>query len=821
MPNNNLPTPAPSRGDEANGVGNPPSDTLNAEGSVQMSEDQLKEILKGIITEHVCQDVDREKVYQYAEARKNELYFRGSQYLYPVLLGGQTADWSVTSGTMGYNQSPDQRDAEYDYVLNVIRGDGRKFIAVLGQRGPNAKAEARRTDDEAAVRRARKADIAAEYLRSCWQPEKIQRHLALSLWKNGTTFAYTPWVANGEKYGTVDVPIIDAQPVEIGEPYYRCVMCGSETPASLAGTPPSCISSTCPELTVSGKGHPFQPQDLNKPPTVDVPNVVGNRTYPKGSVELHLATIFEVTVPFYSRSIADCPWLWYEYEEHEGKLLAAFPDLRDKLGEQEWAGDSSGISAQGRLARDVASSPTGSFISPRKNRWLYSRFWLRPAMFEMVGNDEIRTQLKKLYPQGVKVTLVQGEVAAMDAERLDDVWAMCKPDVSEYIFADAICKDYMSIQDMINDLYNLVAETMERAIPYLIADPMVLDVLQLSKQRGKPGQIIPAKAGVGARLNDSIIKAPTATVDPEVFQWMEKIHEAGREIVGVLPAIFGGGEPASTARAAELQRNQALQQLNTVWNEMRDFWSGAYFNAVRQLASHCLPDGSNLGNFEAVDADFSDLLGGGYFFTTEEAIPMTWGQKRDLVMFLLQGGPEAWTLFGLQHPLNIAKVHDTLGMPDWKITDLDARDKVLSNIKALLEGQPQPGQNPGEMVPSIPPDVFEDDHIFVASVIKEWCQTEDARAIRDMNPSGYANVIAYGQASLQLSGPPGPSAPPGPPQPGGPPSGGGPGGGPPGPDMPGAPSGNALPPPPGSQIGGAPPSAAPGGPAAPPTGPGQ
>lgn len=798
------------------GLGANPSDGEQ----VQLTPALLKEVLKGVIDENVTAVIEREKIYAYQVARKNELYWRGSAYLYPVLLGGNIADWSPV-GDLNYTLSEDEREHAYDYVLNIIRGDGRKFIAVLGQRGPNVKAEARRTDDEAAVRRARKADIAAEYLRSCWQPEKIQRHLAMSLWKNGTTFAYTPWVANGDKYGTVNVPKVDAIPVEIGEPYYSCVMCGTETPQSLASQPaapgnppvqgPHCMSQTCPDIG----GHKFTPQDLNQPPTVSVPQVVGNRTYPKGCVEMHLCTIFEVTTPFYARCIADCPWLWYEYEEDEGKLLKAFPDMRDKLGDQEWAGESSGISAQGRLARDVASSPTGAFISPRKNRWLYSRFWLRPSMYEYVRNADLRQQLGKLYPKGCKVTLVQGEVAAIDNECLDDVWSMCKPDTSEYMYADPICKDYMSIQDIVNDLYNLVVETMERAIPYMLADPTVLDVLQMSKQRGKPGQIIPAKAGVGSRLSEAIVKAPTATVDPEVFKWIDSVHEAGRELVGILPALFGGGEPASTARAAELQRNQALQQLNTVWNEMRDFWSGAYQNAVRMLATHALPDGSNLGNYEAFDADMSDLLGGGYQFTTEEAIPMTWGQKRDLVMFILQGGPEAWKLFGLEHPLNIAKVHDTLGMPDWKVPNMDARDKVLANIKELLKGQPTPGPNPGQMDPSIPCDQFEDDHMFVASVIKEWAQTEDARGIREMNPMGYANVMAYGTTSMQLSGPPGPTAPPGAgPSPGGaaPSS----PGGPPQPNEPGQASGVAVPPPPGAQLGASPVPAGPGGPPQPP-----
>jgi hypothetical protein len=779
----------------------------------------LMQAVKGLISEHINADQDREKIYQYTEARKNELYWRGSQYILPVLIGGQVMDYT-SIGTLGYNIGENEREAEYDYVLNVIRGDGRKFIAVLGQRGPNAKAQPRRPDDEAAVRRARKADIAAAYLRSNWNPERVQRHLAMSLWKNGTTFAYTPWVANGVKYGTVNEPIIESVPMPLGKPFYRCQQCGYETTADLAGQPPVCKNPLCP---IPG-GNKLDPSNLFDPGTQPVPTVVGEKSYPKGCVELHLATIFEVTVPFYSKCLEDAPWLQYEYEEHKGKLLAAYPQLRN-IGEQDWGGDNAGVSAQGKLARDVASSPTGIYVSPRKNRWLYSRFWLRPGMYQMLSDTAQIAALAAKYPNGLKVTMVQGEVVEMAAERLDEVWASCKPDTSEYIFADAVCKDYMGIQDIINDLYNLVVETMERAIPFMIADPLVLDVLQLEKQRGKPGQIIPAKAGVGSSLQDSIFKAPTATVDPQVFQWLQSVHEAGREMVGVLPAIFGGGEPASTARAAELQRNQALQQLNTVWNEMRDFWEAVYQNATRQLAAHALPDGSNLGGAAPNDSDFSDLLGGGWFFTTEEAMPMTWGQKRDLIMFVLQAGPEAWKLFGLEHPLNVAKVQEILGLPDWKVPNLDARDKVLATIKTLLSAQPTPGPPgppdpmtgapgpPGPPQPSIPPDQFEDDHMLVASVIKEWAQTEEARITRDMNPGGYANVIAYGAASMQLSGPP-PGAPPG----AGPsPGGGGPAGpgGPPQPDEPGQPSGVAMPPPPGSVIGG-PPMSPPGGSMAPP-----
>lgn len=730
-------------------------------------EKQLREVLKNLISEHVQDSISPEKVYQYAEARKNELYWRGNQYIYPVLRGGLVVDWA-SNGDLNYNTSNEEREAQYDYVLNIMRGDGQKFIAVLGQREPNVKAMPRRQDDESAVRRARKADTAAAYLQSIWVPDRVQRHLALSLWKNGTTFAYTPWVVNADVYGQTGLPQMDLVDMPVGEPYYKCMFCGTDTLASIAGQPPKCSNTVC--------GQPLDPGMLTQPGTVPTPVASGMKYYPRGSVELHLATIFEVTTPFWVHGVKDTPWLWYEYEESKGTLLKAWPELRQKLGTEEWAGDSGeGTSAQGQLARDIASSPTGTYIVPRKDRWLYQRFWLTPAMFELVNSASLRAKLTEKYPEGVRVSLVQSEVIELFAERLDTVWAMCKPSTSEYIFADPICKDYLSIQDIVNDMYNIVVETMERAIPYVMADPLVLDVVQMSKQRGRPSQIIPAKAGVGARLQDSVFKAPVATVEPQMISWMNMVHEKGREIVGVIPAIFGGEGPTPTARQAELQRNQALQQLNPVWNEMRDFWAQVYLNGVRQLAKHSLPDGSNLGQsdggqFEDGEADFTDLLSGGWFFETDEAMPMTWGAQRDQVMYLLSLGPEAWQLFGLQHPLNISKLQEAFGLTDWKVTDMDARDKVLATIQLLKHGQPMPPPMPGgPPAPSIPPDVFEDDHMLVATVIKEWAQTEEGRTLKDNNPAGYSNIMAYGMASLQLSGPP-PMAPQGPP-----PAGAGPG----------------------------------------------
>lgn len=787
---NELPLPGSGSGDS------PATDA-----PVTPSADAIKKYLSDLVTTEIVLDVDKEKIYQYSEARKNELYWRGQQYLFPVMVGGQVADWSSTSGTIEYGKPPGERGSQYDYSMNVIRGDGQKFVAVLGQRSPNVKAKARREDSELLIQRVRKADQAAEYLRNTWEVERKQRQLALSLWKNGTTFFYTPWVTDAEKYGIHEEPQFEMQTQEVSPATYLCSNCSTPSDASSVKPGPD-GQPTCPYCA-----SPLFPWNQSPAVTGEVPVQTGTKRYAKGTVELHLCTIFEVTLPFYSKGIYDAPWLWYEYEEHKGSLLKAFPELRAKLGSGgEWTGDDSGTSSQGRLTRDTASSPSGAYVAPRKGRWLYQRFWLRPGMYELIENTPIRLALQQQFPIGVKVTRINGEVIKLESEKLDDVWSMAKPGVSEYIFADPICKDYMDVQDLINDMYNLTVETLQRSIPFMVVDPQLFDVNVLSNRRGAPAEMIPAKAGSGAQLQAGIQRAPVSTVDPAIMQWPMNIRDQGRENVGITPPIFGGGGPEPTARAAEIKKDQALQQLNTVWSEMRDGWAGAHLNGVRQLARFSMPDGVNLANFDGDVADFSDLLGGGWHFETEEAMPMTWGQKRDILLYMLQQGPEAWRLFGMENPMNAAQFHEVMGLTGWKVTNEDARSKVLSRVKLLSTQAPVQGAPGTPPQPSIPPDQFEDDHTFVVSMIRQWAQTDDAGQLRERNPEGYSNVIAYGLASMQLAGPPMP--PPGTGTPPAPPS--APPGQGPGPQIPINPGAPGAPAPGGAPAGAPPPTQQPG-----------
>lgn len=712
------------------------------------SKDQLIAALKpdltALVATDVRGDVDREKVYQYSQARRFELYDRGKQYLVPVLIDNQIVDWTDSGSLRSNNQTGNT--GRYDHVINVIRGDKQKFVAVLGQRSPVVKCVADRDDDEDAIRLAHRADLEAHKLFFELQVERKQRHLADALWKTGTVFGYTAWVADGAKNGTIEEPSFDLQDQQLSPGGFHCMQCGADVSAD-EGT-----MGMCPQC-----GAPLGAESQTDPETAQVASPGESKSYAKGAVEFALATVFEVTCPFYARDVKDLPWLLYEYDEHKGRMLGLYPQLRAKIQNLDTGVGTMGSGssqATGTIARDTVSSPTATQYTARKNRVLYTRIWLQPFMYELIKEESARKMMVENFPTGCKLTLVADELVDLEEEKLDDHWSYCQPSVSQYIFSDPTCADFIGIQDLINDMHNIAVEAYERSVPWFLIDPAVLDPVQMRKHAALPGEMIPAKAGTGSQLSNSIWKAPTTDPSSQMGEWVNGLREVGREMTGVLPAIFGAEGPSQTAREAELRRNQALMQLGVIWAEMRSFWSRTMEQAIRLKATFgAAQGGDDEGAPEAQLATLAELADGKWHCEAEEAMPMTWGQRRDFYMFLVDKGPAAWQMFGLQDPSNLPAIQQALGMDDWEVPMATNRDKVYEVIGQLIQGAPQPNPQTGKIEPSIPIDIFEDDHQFSATCVKMWCQSDKGRTVKKTNPQGYSNVVAWGMAHLDLTMP--------------------------------------------------------------------
>lgn len=730
--------------------------------------------LKSLVEDHVTGAVDAEKRMQYAEARRNQAYWTANQYVMPTVMDNQIVDYRSATGEQKYSQGTVA--GAYDYVRNQIRGDGRKFVAVLGNRAPNVKAIADQLDNDAAVRKTKRANKLLATLRAKWDVERVQRRLAFDIWLRGTTFGHVRWITNGAKNGFIEEPVIENVPTEISPGGFQCPQCGQLSP----------------DMGMCPCGRFLQPPDQVPPQTQDLPQQTGTKRYPKGSAELSLETILRMTTPFYGDGIDNIPWAWLEYEAHQAVILNAYNDgnhdyameklveMRDRASESV---GSNALSTTGRAARDSASSAQATYMAPRKDRWTFAQFWLTPAMYLYMRETDVQDKLASEFPKGMKVTIVEDTIIDVADCNMEHELSACFSEPNESMYPDPICKDYMGAQDLINDMLNITVETAERAIGFTLYDPTVLNKKYFKDNAASPGEMIPAVAGVGKRLGDSMWSAPRPTLAPELLQWQDTLVSWARENAGIMPALFGGEGPVQTAYQASRQLNQALMQLSPIWNEMRSFWKQTYTNGIRQTVEY--------------DPEYKDLDFEGWHVEVEEAIPMSWGQIRDFFAMLLDKGPEAWAMFGLNDPINLATVHTAMGLDSWANPTRDMRDHILDTVHKLLKEQPiiqpPPPMIPGMMAPppaaplqaSIMPDDLEFDPPLVIQVVKEWRQGEEAAQAQEQNPEGFANVLAWVRSYALLMQPP--PAPPG--------MGGGPGPGPDGgpPGAAGTPGGEPMP----------------------------
>lgn len=736
--------------------------------------------------------IDPEKLWQYAEIRRNELYWRGNQYLDEVYNNdGQLVDYKPINGTWHEFNGDDDGAGQYSTVINDFRGYGRKFIAVEAQQPPNVKAEPNDPENEDHRRRAKLAQRVADLLHSgLWDVKAQNRKLFLTYFKNGTAFGHTVFVSDGEKYGWIEEPVMETQPTPTGPAMATCPSCGTQTPVQ--GTPPP----ACPNCQM-----PLGPENVTEPEMAMMPQPTGEtKRYANGCVEHHVESGLRVTTQFNIEELTDTPYLLKEGELHKGKIFQLFPWLRDKFKNEGDASYSSGGTAttSGQITRDIASSPSGTFIAPRKNHLLFSEFWLRPTMYELALGDvsipdanggepqsmELRRAYSKLYPKGMKVTMVGGDqVAKIEEARMDDEWNMSPPEPAENAFPDALGKDYLDTQDLTNDLANIQKQTYERQIPQLGFDTGRVDMTFQAKYRQLPASLIPMKGTAGGKLDDAFTRIPVATPEPEMEKYAVQQREHSAEIIGITKAIFGGGAPNQTAYGTNLNRNQAMLQLSTQGDAGRTYWCKTTFNAVMLTAKHSngtIPSPHAPSTETVTIEGIKELLHGGFHFEGADAMPMSWPEQREQMNETLKnnaGNPMMLERMGWFLPANIREVQDKLiGMPNWKVQNEDALAKVDRCIVQLLKASPlqKPSQQvPGQTIdiPSIPVDDW-DDHSFVAMAMVDWLNSEKGEEQRNSNPGGFANCVAFWKSHAGLALPP-PMPPGGAPGPGGEPTGGG------------------------------------------------
>lgn len=490
--------------------------------------------------------------------------------------------------------------------------------------------------------------------------------------------------------------------------------------------------------------------------SISVTRLVGVTNHPKTRICMEVYGGLFVKVPLWARKQSECAYLIYSYETHYANVLEKYPGLRDKL-------------VRGGAQYDLyeqwgRTSPQYHGEHPINNVTVRN-CWLRPSSFNILTNDEC-DELKKQFPDGVKVIVVNDAVAYACNECLDDCWTITHNPLSDYIHFDPIGLLLTSVQDITNDLLSLVVQTIEHGIPQTFADPSILNFKAYRDSEVIPGGIYPAKAKTGRPLGEGFYEVKTATLSQEVLPFAQTVQEMGQLVSGALPSLFGGQTAGSrTASEYSMSRAQALQRLQGTWKMLLLWWKNIFGKVIPMYIKEMKDDEKSVkkdefGNFVNVFVRMAELQGkiGSVELEANENLPITWNQQKDAIMALFELNNESINAT-LATPENMPFLKRAIGLNDYIIPGEDDRQKEFEEIElliasepiemppdpmmaqqAMMSGMPPP---PPVKVPSIEPDFDVDNHLLAADVDRRWLVSDAGRLCKLENPPGYENVLLH------------------------------------------------------------------------------
>lgn len=700
-----------------------------------MQPDQKIEDLLKTVANHFDKEDRSARERQLRSWRRLKLLWEGfSRVWYSEV----AHDWRIDEGDA---ESSNGDQSYYDKPINVFRAYLESIIAALSITVPAIKCYPDDADNSLDLSTAKAGDRISQLIYRHNNVPMLWLHALYVMCTEGMVACYS-YVKEDESYGTYKEDKYEDSASES----YTCPSCGEVSETNTAC--PECdydLSNVESELTTTTR-------------------LISSEDKAKSRICMECYGGLYVKIPNSAMKQADIPYLIFSYETHYTNAVERYSNLKDKLTGNDKIGPSGG-GMYDPYEQWARLSPQYKGEYPTENVTVRNS-WLRPSAYNILGNQDDVDLLKKHYPKGVKVVLVNDEFAEACGECLDDCWTILYDPMSDYIHKQPLGSLLVNVQDITNDIISLTLQTIEHGISQTFADPTVLNFDKYRQSEASPGSIYPAIARSGKSVSDGFFETRTATLSAEVLPFFDQIQTLGQVVSGAQPSLFGGQLSGSrTASEYSMSRAQALQRLQNTWKTLTLWWKDIFTKVIPMYIEEVREDEKAVeideqGNFINVFVRKAELEGkiGRIELEANENLPITWSQRKDIYMQLLESQNPA-VLEALASPENIKNLSESIGLDDFIIPGEADRQKQYEEIRELINSEPiiQPpdpaevmmaiesGQVPPEEmeVPSVEIDPELDNHDIEADICRTYLISEAGRLLKTENPVGYKNVLLH------------------------------------------------------------------------------
>jgi hypothetical protein len=723
--------------------GNSPQPPMNLKQALQQLElGANNERLEGLRPDLV--NALRELEVQYRQegivARRHEirrirqarLFWQGLQYAW---WNPQDMTWHLPYESKIYDDAAMAEMPRYQFVTNLYQAFGLSFISVLSQDVPATRFYPQSAQSIADITTAKAASQVSELVEQNNRVQNLLTGVAFYLWTDGKIGGYVRYIADAQRFGSHDEPVIEEHYVPLAEDTYACPECGKEqtvgasqdervTPsearnhseglgdvADQSQRDSSVATASQPLLrndNVGSTGAPLLlppvicrncgaslgPEHFKPAPHVAIPVMTGVRRVPNGQEVISVVGGLELNTPAWANEMHEYPYLQWSMEVHRAKLKASYPHAADKI---QMGGPQSADEVYARATRVAVSQglPTTHPGDALFNLITFSRTWIRPWAFYAIEDKAVRDALLALFPDGCYVAFAGDTYCESRNESMDDRWRVMHALPGDGQNRPSVGDSLVQIQERYNTLSNIQAETYEYGIPPIYADPQVLDFDALSNQTAEPAAHYPARARPGQPLAAGFFQPAPAQVPPDLVRHQQDLMgPVAQFLTGLFPAVFGGEmDSQKTATGYAMARDQALGRLGLVWRRLKQFYADVMLLSVDCFRKN-RPEDAEIpilgpgGEFESRWIRLADLKGNIQAYPeSDETFPRLKSQQRAVVQQLMASS-DPLIQQALADPSNIGFVKSMLGLADLVVPGEDSRNKQLREIELLLQSAP-------------------------------------------------------------------------------------------------------------------------------------
>ncbi len=684
--------------------------------------------------------------YEIRRIRQARLFWQGLQYAW---WNPQDMTWNLPYESKLYDDSAAAEMPRYQFVTNLYQAFGLSFISILSQDVPATQFYPQSAQSIGDITAARAASQVCDLVEQNNRVQHLLTGVAFYLWTDGKIGGYVRYVADAQRFGSHDEPVIEEHYVALGDDAYACPECGEEQAVSAAaaggseagGTEAGVLASPFVVLSEArnlsdefalddenrqrdsssalrngpprndkkaGYGAPpllppvmcrqcgasLGPEHFKAAARVAVPLITGVRRVSNGQEVISVVGGLELNTPVWANEMYEYPYLQWSMEVHRAKLKASYPLAADKI---QMGGPQSADEVYGRSTR-VAISQGLPMTHPGDalfNLITFARTWIRPWAFYTIEDKSVRDALLALFPDGCYVAFAGDTYCESRNESMDDRWRVMHALPGDGQNRPSVGDSLVQIQERYNTLSNIQAETYEYGIPPIYADPQVLDFDALANQTAEPAAHYPARARPGQPLAAGFFQPAPAQVPPDLVRHQQELMgPVAQFLTGMFPAVFGGEmESQKTATGYAMARDQALGRLGLVWRRLKTFYSDVMLLSVDCFRKN-RPEDAELpilgpgGEFESRWIRLADLKGNIQAHPeSDETFPRLKSQQRAVVQQLMASS-DPMIQQALADPSNIGFVKGVLGLSDLVVPGEDSRNKQLREIDLLLASAP-------------------------------------------------------------------------------------------------------------------------------------